>query len=151
MHSIGCVCLSNVFAAHWWQHVFISCIVYISFQSVCLYDVRLSSLATSFGLCTCRVLFVSVKCFHCFVCWWPALGFKRICVCMHSVYLCTTLYEPYACIFVCICNYVCKYSVCVLLDISMVVYCFPYSECSNNSGNKVYSLKLHFYKDTENE
>ena len=88
-----------------------SWMVYISFQSVCLYDVRLSSLVTSFGLRICRVLIVFVcgKYFHCFLCWWPVLGFIRICVYVHSLYFCTMLYAPYACIFICISNYVCMY------------------------------------------
>ena len=127
-----------------------SWMVYTSFQSVCMYDVHLSSLATTFGL---RIrVFVWVKCFHCFVCWWPVLGFIRISVYMHSLYLCTMLYVLYACIFVCICItvYVCMCIIrylknCILFSLQWM------PRISNNSGNKLYSLKLHFCKDTENE
>ena len=98
-----------------------------------LYDVCLSSLATSFGLRICRVLilFAWVKCFHCFVCWWPVLSFIRICVYMNSLYFYTMLYVPYACILVRVCNYVCTY-VYVLLEIFRIVYCFQYSECQES-------------------
>ena len=99
---------------------------------MCLYDVRLSSLATSFGVCICMVLIVFIylsKMFSLLCVLVTCFGFhKDLCVYAIVYMFSTMFYVPYACIFVCICNYVCMY-VCVSLYILRIVYCFHYSEC----------------------